>query len=100
VDETRRVYIPTVFSPNRDGINDYFYFQSPDPGTILSLQVFDRWGNQVFEARDIPFNNELLGWNGNSRGERASPGSYVWQAAVSFVDGKVAMWSGDVSIIE
>ena len=100
VDETRRVYIPTAFSPNRDGINDFFYFQSPDPGTILSLQVFDRWGNQVFEALDLPFNTELLGWNGDSRGERVSPGPYVWQASVSFIDGKVSKWSGTITIVQ
>lgn len=100
VDETRRIYIPTAFSPNQDGINDFFFFQSPDPGTILSMQVFNRWGGLVYEATDIPFNNERIGWNGNTRGEPSAPGPYIWQAQVEFIDGEVSRWSGTVSIIE
>ncbi|MBI5914471.1 MAG: gliding motility-associated C-terminal domain-containing protein, partial [Bacteroidetes bacterium] len=56
VDASRRIYAPTAFSPNDDGINDYFYLQSPDLGIIRSLQVTDRWGSQVFYSENSLLN--------------------------------------------
>ncbi|MEL6721211.1 MAG: gliding motility-associated C-terminal domain-containing protein, partial [Bacteroidota bacterium] len=100
VDETRRVYVPSAFSPNNDGINDYFYFQSPDPGTILSFQVFDRWGNLIFKQTNIPFNQETAGWNGTISGITASKGIYLWKAEILFFDEKVERWGGDVTVMD
>jgi len=99
VDETRYIYIPNIFSPNSDGVNDYFYFQSPYQGDILSLQIFDRWGNKVYESSDLELNNEASGWNGISAGSLIEPGVYIWQATIKFVDGKKEVWTNDVTIV-
>lgn len=57
------VYIPSAFSPNGDGINDLFFIQGKgiDPENF-HLQIFNRWGELVFETRDL---NEK--WNGSSQ---------------------------------
>ena len=99
VDETRRVFIPSAFSPNNDGINDYFFFQSADPATVLSFQVFDRWGGLIFEAADTSLNQEQEGWDGLVKGKPTSLGVYIWQAEIQFFDGKVERWSGEVSVV-
>jgi len=47
------VYIPNAFTPNGDGVNDWFYVNGNDidPEEFL-LQVFNRWGQLVFETED------------------------------------------------
>lgn len=99
VDETRRLYVPTAFSPNGDGFNDFFYLQSPDPATILSFQIFDRWGNKLFEEFDLQVNDPNTGWDGNSTGEIVQSGVYIWNAEIEFFDGRIEKWSGDITVI-
>jgi CHU_C Type IX secretion signal domain len=99
VDEARRVYAPNVFSPNGDGINDYFYLQSPDFGIIHSLEVKGRWSNQMFYSNASKFNVETSGWDGLSKDKGAIPGVYIWEAVIEFVDGKKEILSGEVSVI-
>lgn len=55
-----QLYIPTAFSPNSDGINDAFIAQ----GRYIvqfNLEVYDRWGNVIFESRKLDD-----GWNGTT----------------------------------
>jgi len=58
------VYIPNAFSANEDGINDLFYVQGVgiDPNDF-HLRIFNRWGELVFESRDL-----FLKWNGEAPG--------------------------------
>ncbi|MEO0404604.1 MAG: gliding motility-associated C-terminal domain-containing protein, partial [Bacteroidota bacterium] len=59
------VLIPTGFSPNNDGQNDAFEIRSIDKYDNISLQVFNRWGNEVY--KNNTYNNDWLGndHNGN-----------------------------------
>ena len=98
VDETRRVYVPNAFSPNGDGFNDYFSIQSPDPGTILSFKIFNRWGSLVFETNEAMLNFDQSGWDGMVNGKVAQSGVYVWLIEIEFFDGKKEKWSGNVTI--
>lgn len=47
-------FVPSAFSPNGDGRNDYFnvYGYGVDPGTF-NMAIFDRWGEMVFHTTDI-----------------------------------------------
>ena len=69
-------FVPNVFSPNKDGINDVFLPSFSDPTGISSyqLQVFDRWGKMVFESRD-----PMVGWDGQAKEQPMNPGVYVWR---------------------
>jgi len=53
--------IPEGFSPNGDGINDNFIITGIDNYPALSIMIFNRWGNKIFEAN--PYNND---WNGTA----------------------------------
>ena len=99
VDNTRRVYLPNVFSPNADGINDYFYAQSPDFGTILSFKISNRWGGIVFESSESEMNQPLTGWNGKMRNEALNAGVYIYKLKIEFLDKKVEEFFGTVTIM-
>ncbi len=67
------VYIPNIFSPNQDGLNDEFIVQSGVELLDLKVQIFDRWGSSMFYSEDV-----LIGWDGTFK-ERAVPSnSYVY----------------------
>lgn len=67
-----RIYAPNAFSPNDDGHNDRFRIFVTDV-TRSELQIFDRWGNQVFTAYDPESS-----WDGSWLGKPAAVGVYVW----------------------
>lgn len=46
------VYVPNAFTPDNDGLNDYFSIVAPVEFIYFKLQIFDRWGQQVFFSRD------------------------------------------------
>ena len=100
VDETRRVFAPNVFSPNADGINDYFYLQSPDFGIIHSLIIADRWGGIVFNSSQSSINEELTGWNGYHKEKTCETGLYSWMADIEFIDGKREIFKGGILLIK
>ncbi len=78
------IYIPNAFSPNQDGRNDVFIASVPE-GIFLSeyqLQIFDRFGGQVFESFDIN-----VGWNGGGLGfQSLQPGVYAYTLRVRYSD--------------
>jgi len=60
------VSIPTAFSPNGDGRNEIFVVRGFGNGTPIIIQVFNRWGNLVFESNDYQNNWAGVGMNGDA----------------------------------
>ncbi len=100
VKKSRKIFVPNAFSPNGDGFNDYLtVFAGPQVLTIKSFLLFDRWGNNLFEYYNLPPNDVARGWDGNYRGKKMDVGVYVWFAEVEFLDGKVIIFKGDVTLV-
>lgn len=100
VEKIRPIYIPNVFSPNDDGRNDFFtIFGGPAADRIQLLRIYSRWGELVFEARNVPLSDPLRGWDGTFRGQRMDPGVFAFYAEVGFIDGEVILYEGDVTIV-
>lgn len=78
------IIAPSIFTPNGDGKNDYFL---PQPKVakrveILSLQIFNRWGEIIFSKSG----SSDLQWDGKSNGVRVPQDSYVWVVQYKAVD--------------
>lgn len=100
VDASRRVYFPNVFSPNFDGINDYFsVYGDDDIDRVLRLRVYDRWGALLFEETGLELNSEQAGWNGTFKNQEMNSGVYLYTAEVLFIDGNREIFSGDVTLL-
>ena len=99
VNRKRNVYIPSAFSPNGDGKNDRFYiFGDETVVQIRSFQIFNRWGEPVYEIYGFPPNDPAFGWDGAFRGEPMNPAVFAYVAEVEFSDGEVALFKGDVTL--
>jgi gliding motility-associated-like protein len=98
VNRERNVYVPNVFSPNADGANDRFYIFAKD-GTVAkvkSFNIFNRWGETVFEVYNFQPNDPTFGWDGFFRGELMNGAVFAWYAEIEFIDGTVELFEGDV----
>lgn len=91
------VFVATAFTPNNDGNNDVLFVQSSEVAQV-DFQVFDRWGNLVFETIDAPINDENYGWNGTYRGQKVS-GNFAWVATIRFEDGTEEVLKGSVLLL-
>ncbi len=101
VDNNRDVFIPNIFSPNFDGDNDIFMVYSGiSVAQIRTMKVYNRWGEQMFEANSIPSNDSSFGWDGSMRGKQLNPGVFVYYVEVEFLDGEVIAYKGDVTIVK
>ncbi len=97
VDRRVPIYAPNIFSPNADGANDLFrLFAGPGVERIELLQIFDRWGEQVYEASDYDPNNPVIGWNGVHRGQALNPAVFIYYFRARLSDGRVVTQKGDV----
>ena len=99
VKKERDVFVPNIFSPNGDGLNDRLVvFGGPEVAQVGKLLIFSRWGELVYERHNFPPNDPLSGWDGTFKGKKFSAGSFVWMATVDFVDGEVLEYTGDIVI--
>ena len=97
---TRFIFIPTVFSPNDDGINDFFQiFTGKNVVMVKDFAVFNRWGEELFHQKEFVPNNSNDGWDGWFRGRRAPSGVYVYYAEIEFSDGKSDIFKGDFTLL-
>jgi len=90
--------VPSIFSPNSDGVNDNFRLVITDGaiGVPVLMEIYDRWGNKM----DIKTGNDVidLGWNGQSNGSAVSAGVYVYRIQVLELDRVVNLY-GDITVI-
>ncbi|MBK8921482.1 MAG: gliding motility-associated C-terminal domain-containing protein [Saprospirales bacterium] len=94
------LYVPNVFSPNEDGQNDLWNISAgPSVVELQEVQIFDRWGNlQYFWNSPLP-PNQWPGWDGSTRGQKASPGVYTYYMEVKLADGRTEVVKGDVTVM-
>ncbi|PHI18438.1 hypothetical protein CEQ90_17975 [Lewinellaceae bacterium SD302] len=93
------VQVPTGFTPNNDGENDRLIVHGLPGIEIANFQLFDRWGELVFEQHDFPVNSDMHGWDGTVRGEEMNGQVFVWQLEAVFPDGKTRRFHGQSALI-
>lgn len=88
-----KLYVPTAFTPNGDGLNDVFKASYGENITKFKMTVYNRWGEKVFESNDMN-----KGWNGIYKGKMLS-GVFVWMIQYDIIDSKNQLIKGTVSLI-
>jgi len=91
-----------AFSPNGDGINEFFYLQG-NPNVIKNIEVFsvhNRFGQVVFTIKNPPLNEMMAGWDGLLNNIKQPIGVYTWHAVVQLSDDSVTDdCKGNVTLI-
>lgn len=65
------LFIPNVFTPNGDGLNDYFRLFTT-PCNFVSVSIYNRWGMQIFSSSNPNFR-----WDGYFNSRAVPEGVYI-----------------------
>jgi gliding motility-associated-like protein len=95
-----KIYAPNVFTPNEDGINDRFkLFGNKYIKAVHRLDIFDRWGEWIYNQGLMDLNDPLFGWDGSFRGEIMNNAVFVWVAEVEYLNGERVTLKGDILLL-
>jgi gliding motility-associated-like protein len=93
--DEKSVFIPNVFTPNTDGLNDGLFVRSIRIAT-MDFRIFDRWGKEVFYTTD-----QNVPWLGTDKqGNKLSSGTYVYVLDAVFHNGKSRIFKGNITMVK
>ena len=94
------IYVPNVFSPNGDGINDHLLISAgADVEEIESFTIFDRWGNMIYLNEHFQPNDPSEAWDGKRKGVTMNPAVYAYKMVAKFADGRTEIRYGDITLM-
>ncbi len=94
------IYIPNVFSPNGDGINDFFtIYSNAGINKITKVAIFNRSGGLVFESNTVLPNEQNTIWDGRQNNEPVSADVYAYLVIYETQDGQSVKISGMVTLL-
>ncbi len=96
VDFRANIYIPDIFTPDGDGINDVWRLRYKDYKPLIKeAAIFDRWGEKIILRKNI----SNLEWDGTFKGKRVSPGVYLYYIRYENAKGYDIVLTGDITVI-
>jgi gliding motility-associated-like protein len=99
VDRNRNVFIPNIFTPDGDDINDFStVFLGLGVQQLQYFYIYDRWGTKMYEVEGMA-PGTVFGWDGSYRGELMAPQVLTYIAQVRFIDGVTLLFKGDITIV-
>jgi hypothetical protein len=98
---TLDIYAPNIINPHSNSSNNTFYLISKPNSVknIRSLRIYDRWGNMVFENKNILPDIPAEGWSGDFQNQLVNPAVFVWVADIEFLNGTTMVKKGDVTVV-
>ncbi|MDA3616179.1 gliding motility-associated C-terminal domain-containing protein [Polluticaenibacter yanchengensis] len=88
------IAVPTAFTPNGDGLNDFLYPLNAYKATNLNFSVYNRFGQKIWETTDW-----TRKWDGKVNGKLQAAGTYVWYLIYTDDKGAVIKLNGTASLI-
>ncbi len=92
---SQNFYVPNSFTPNGDGLNDYFEPLFQNTPSYFHFTIFNRWGQKIYETDKIG-----LKWNGKSNGKMVPSGSYIWKLRFAFPNTPIVIRNGSFQLIK
>ena len=101
VNKDRAIFSANIFSPIAFGEDAKFSILGGQQILqVLSLDIFDRWGNLIYSGSGLPPNSTEQGWDGTFNGTLVEPGVFVWRATVEYLDGFIQEHTGTITLIK
>ena len=93
------IFIPNAFTPDGDGINDYFDIKGTNIKSY-SCNIYNRWGEHLYSSNVVDDQTGSgLGWDGSFQGNRVPDGVYLYQLDVTDIFGGHHFFNGNVSVL-
>lgn len=86
---------PNAFSPNGDGINDFFKPKTFESIVDFHATIYNRWGQKMYEWDDV----RGEGWDGKFHGKDVKQGVYFIQVKAHGADGREFLIKKDVNLL-
>jgi len=67
---------------------------------VLYFHIYDRWGEEVYTARNFDVNDPNIGWDGTFRGQALNGGIFTWIMEVAYLDGQKEIFKGNTTLIK
>lgn len=93
------IFIPNTFTPNGDNINDFFFAFGSDLESIISIYIYDRWGELLYVTENLSPHDPTKGWDGTFDGKEVNQGVYVYTIEVLLEAGVKQQLQGNVTLI-
>lgn len=93
------LFVPTVFTPNNDGQNDYFFPRGSDSVLIRSFTIYNRWGEQMFSKADFYPNDRNNSWDGTFKGRRLETDVFFYKIEIGCGNRYPIIVKGDVTLM-
>ncbi len=89
--------IPNSFTPDADGLNDYFLPRELLSSGLISfnMSIFNRWGEQVYTTSSLTGR----GWDGNFGSKPQPMGAYVYTIRYTLKNGEFKSYTGNVTLL-
>jgi gliding motility-associated-like protein len=91
----RQFFIPSAFTPNRDGKNEIFKPVITGAVSAYEFSIYSRWGQRIFHTKD-----RYQGWHGQVSDREQSGNVFVWVCRYQFANQKPKMEKGTVVLIK
>ncbi len=103
VDQTPHIFVPNIFNPyDSQAGNDRFTIFSKQGmvNQVITLEVYNRWGETVFQRKNFAPNDPTLGWDGSFNRKPLRPAVFVYRAELEMIDGRKVQIKGDFTLMD
>ncbi len=101
IDKKRPIFVPNIFAPYTNGSNAVLMIYGSNVVKIIKrFQIYDRWGNNMFNQSNFKTDDPNFGWDGRITGRAALPDVYVYFIEVQYLDNTTEFIEGDFTLIK
>jgi|GEM_PF-2828882 len=93
-DGSEKVFVPNTFSPNNDQVNDRIGVIDECNIQFLSMDIFNRWGQNVFSGYNLSDK-----WDGNFNNKPCEIGTYFYLIKARKLNGEPINFTGDITLV-
>ena len=95
------IYVPDIFTPDGDGVNDYYFIKiRSGVKSIREFKIFDRWGELLYSKSNVRLNVPVDGWDGKYNGKVVNNGVYICYIYLELENGKEEKFYSDLTLLK
>ncbi|MBP7449688.1 MAG: gliding motility-associated C-terminal domain-containing protein [Flavobacteriales bacterium] len=88
------IFVPNAFSPDASSKNDRHCVNGTECMSTMTLSIYDRWGNRVFESTD-----PRTCWDGQYKGQLLDPAVFVYHLSAILTNGDTVERQGNITLV-